>query len=475
MSMRTALSQAVLKATDATLTTDNWQRIMIVCDLVKEDPEDNGRDVIQFLERRLEQRDANVILRAISLTIALAENCGSRLQQEISSKHFTHLLYDLIENKHVHITLKTVIARCIEQLAKSFQNDPSLKSMNDIYRNILKHHSDLLKTDQKDSKPYVSSNDSITYDKKQVVEEEDKELAEVMRLSLQEYESTNQKQQQQQSEQPIQPYFTPANTQPIIKKSQLKRVKAMYDLNSKEKDELSFHKGDIIVVLEQVYRDWWRGSLHGKIGIFPLNYVAPLDSTTEINAGTNKEIENKILDTKDKVDKLHYNLKNSKDNVAIIQDDSINKVYGEITPMRPEITKLIGKYAKDRDELGSLHQILANAEATYNDIMKRATTTAYATVGQQQLPQQPYQQLPQQPYQQQQQQQQLYINAPQQQQQYTPTPQSFDSIPYQHQPQSHMYQSQYQPPPPQGFSQQQAAPQYQPPQHAQQNPHPPSY
>lgn len=468
MSMRTALSQAVLKATDATLTTDNWQRIMIVCDLVKEDPEDNGRDVIQFLERRFEQRDANVILRAISLTIALAENCGSRLQQEISSKHFTHLLYDLIENKHVHFTLKSAIARCIEQLAKSFQNDPSLKSMNDTYRNILKHHRELLKTDQNESKPSISPNDSIAYDKKHVVVDEDKELAEAMRLSLQEYESTKQK-QQQQSEQPMQAYSTPVNTQQINKKSQLKRVKAMYDLNSKEKDELSFHRGDIIVVLEQVYRDWWRGSLHGKIGIFPLNYVAPLDPTSELDTVTNKEVENKILNTKDKIDQLHYNLKASKDNVAIIQDDSTNKLYGEITPMRPEITKLIGKYAKDRDELGSLHQILANAEATYNDIMKRATTTVYATAGQQHQPQ-----LPQQSYQQPQQQQ--YINPPQQPQQYTPpAPQSFSNIPYQTQPQSNMYHPQYQAPPSQAFSPQQAAPQYQPPQQPQQHPHPPSY
>ncbi|CAL9729327.1 class E vacuolar protein-sorting machinery protein Hse1p [Monosporozyma unispora] len=479
MSRRTALSQAVLKATDATLTTDNWQRIMVVCDLVKEDPEDNGKDVIQFLERRLEQKDANVILRAISLTIALAENCGSRLQQEISSKHFTHLLYDLIENKQVHLTLKIVIAHCIEQLAKSFKNDPSLKSMNDTYRNILKHHSELLKGDQTGSKPYVSLSDSNTTqhhhahtDKKsnKEEEEEDKELAEVMRLSLQEYESTKQQQPVQQNEIPIPQKSNENQT------SQLKRVKAMYDLNSKEQDELSFHKGDVIVVLEQVYRDWWRGSLHGKIGIFPLNYVTPIDQTMETTSVIKKEIEDKILNSKDKIDQLHYNLQNSKDTVTIIQDDSVNKLYGEITPMRPEITKLIGKYAKDRDELGSLHQILANAEATYNDIMKNATTTAYATVGQQ--PQQPqFTNIPQQ-----------YGKAPQQQQQqYNQVPQYTNNISYQTQPQPAIYQApqalyqspppqrgQYQSPPPQQFPPQQPVPQYQPPQQQQfQNQQPP--
>ena len=42
--------------------------------------------------------------------------------------------------------------------------------------------------------------------------------------------------------------------------------------------------------------------------------------------------------------------------------------------MRPDITKLIGKYTNERDKLASSYQPLANVEATYNDIMKRTVS-----------------------------------------------------------------------------------------------------
>lgn len=421
MSQRVKLNQAVLKATDATLTTDDWQRIMDVCDLVKMDPEDNSKIVIQCLEKRFEQKDANVILRAISLTVALAENCGSRLQQEISSKHFTNILYNLIENQQVHIILKRALAKCVEQLSESFKNDPSLKSVNDIYRKILKHHSELLdKTNKNNSVSYTFEKNQTNRVVQIESREEDKELEEAIRLSLQEYELAKKK-NESLSKNSYEDKDTASTTnnmnnlnvqvreqESTRKKSQLRRVKAMYDLKSTEPDELSFRKGDVIVVLEQVYRDWWRGSLHGKIGIFPINYVSPLEQSvlTENTIINNKETETKIVNAKEKIDQLHLKLQNSKGDVSILGDDSVNTLYGEVTPMRPEITKLIGKYANERDKLASLYQLLANAEATYNDIMKR-TTSAYAapTYGQ---PQSLYNSMTQQ---QQQQQQQQFINT----------------------------------------------------------------
>lgn len=421
MSQRVKLNQAVLKATDATLTTDDWQRIMDVCDLVKMDPEDNSKIVIQCLEKRFEQKDANVILRAISLTVALAENCGSRLQQEISSKHFTNILYNLIENQQVHIILKRALAKCVEQLSESFKNDPSLKSVNDIYRKILKHHSELLdKTNKNNSVSYTFEKNQTNRVVQIESREEDKELEEAIRLSLQEYELAKKK-NESLSKNSYEDKDTASTTnnmnnlnvqvreqESTRKKSQLRRVKAMYDLKSTEPDELSFRKGDVIVVLEQVYRDWWRGSLHGKIGIFPINYVSPLEQSvlTKNTIINNKETETKIVNAKEKIDQLHLKLQNSKGDVSILGDDSVNTLYGEVTPMRSEITKLIGKYANERDKLASLYQLLANAEATYNDIMKR-TTSAYAapTYGQ---PQSLYNSMTQQ---QQQQQQQQFINT----------------------------------------------------------------
>ncbi|KAJ4369653.1 hypothetical protein N0V83_005415 [Neocucurbitaria cava] len=57
---------------------------------------------------------------------------------------------------------------------------------------------------------------------------------------------------------------------------EVSRVRALYDYLPSDASDLGFRKGDVIEVLEMVYEDWWKGSLHGRTGIFPLNYVENL-------------------------------------------------------------------------------------------------------------------------------------------------------------------------------------------------------
>lgn len=51
------------------------------------------------------------------------------------------------------------------------------------------------------------------------------------------------------------------------------RVKALHKFHASEAGELAFEKGDIIKVVDRIYKDWWRGQLRGRTGIFPVNYV----------------------------------------------------------------------------------------------------------------------------------------------------------------------------------------------------------
>lgn len=53
-------------------------------------------------------------------------------------------------------------------------------------------------------------------------------------------------------------------------------VKARFAFQQTNEDELSFSKGDIIVVTRQEDGGWWEGSLNGKSGWFPSNYVREL-------------------------------------------------------------------------------------------------------------------------------------------------------------------------------------------------------
>jgi signal transducing adaptor molecule len=51
------------------------------------------------------------------------------------------------------------------------------------------------------------------------------------------------------------------------------RVRALHSFEPTEAGELAFEKGDIIKVVDRGYKDWWRGQLKGRTGIFPVNYV----------------------------------------------------------------------------------------------------------------------------------------------------------------------------------------------------------
>ncbi|TRZ06057.1 hypothetical protein HGM15179_021050 [Zosterops borbonicus] len=56
-------------------------------------------------------------------------------------------------------------------------------------------------------------------------------------------------------------------------------VKARFNFKQTNEDELSVNKGDIIYVTRVEEGGWWEGTLNGKTGWFPSNYVREIKST----------------------------------------------------------------------------------------------------------------------------------------------------------------------------------------------------
>jgi hypothetical protein len=63
------------------------------------------------------------------------------------------------------------------------------------------------------------------------------------------------------------------STSPTPNVNIVTRVRALYTFEPTEPGELAFDAGDIIKVVDRGYKDWWRGQLKGRTGIFPVNYV----------------------------------------------------------------------------------------------------------------------------------------------------------------------------------------------------------
>ena len=69
---------------------------------------------------------------------------------------------------------------------------------------------------------------------------------------------------------PSKELVSPVNPTPSVL---ITRVRALHTFEPTEAGELAFDRGDIIKVVDRGYKDWWRGQLRGRTGIFPVNYV----------------------------------------------------------------------------------------------------------------------------------------------------------------------------------------------------------
>lgn len=63
------MEEAVTRATDENLTSENWELILAVCDKVDADNEDGARNAVTAIQKRLGHRNATVQLHSLSVSV----------------------------------------------------------------------------------------------------------------------------------------------------------------------------------------------------------------------------------------------------------------------------------------------------------------------------------------------------------------------------------------------------------------------
>lgn len=282
----------------------------------------------------------------MQLANALSQNCGKPMHRELCSRAFTDALLKLANDRNTHNQVKAKIMERMKEWSDMFSKDPDLGIMYDAYYRLKQSNPQL----QPPSAPQKNSLTDVDRQK------EEEELQMALTLSLQEEErkkkaseppadgpSTSSAAPQQQAAAPIQP--VPSGTTAAT----VSRVRALYDFVPTEPGELEFKRGDVIAVLESVYKDWWRGSLKGKTGIFPLNYVEKLTDPTPEELQREAQMEAEVFAEIKNVEKLLTLLST---NSAPREEDNeeISKLYHQTLAIRPKLIKLIEKYSQKKGE-----------------------------------------------------------------------------------------------------------------------------
>ncbi|KAG9008473.1 ESCRT-0 subunit protein hse1 [Tulasnella sp. JGI-2019a] len=151
------------------------------------------------------------------------------------------------------------------------------------------------------------------------------------------------------------------------------RVRALHSFEPTELGELAFEKGDIIKVVDRGYKDWWRGQLKGKTGIFPVNYVEPLPEPSQADIAKEVQMEVDVFTQAPSIDKLLTMLRGLdplKDNLA--DNDELQELYRQSMSLRPKIVKLIDKYTQKRIELSSMNDNFKTARQMFEAMMEES-------------------------------------------------------------------------------------------------------
>ncbi|KAG4028358.1 hypothetical protein MFRU_022g00780 [Monilinia fructicola] len=372
-----AFDEVVAKATDENLTSENWEYIMDVCDKVT--GEDSGaKDAVASMIKRLAHRNANVQLYTLELANALSQNCGTKIHRELASRAFTDALLRLANDRNTHQQVKAKILERMAEWAGTFK-DPDLGIMNDQYHRLKSQNPNL-------HPPSAPSKSRLTDLDRQ---KEEEELQMALKLSIQDKSSQPKPTQSSgssadpaQSPEVAQPQQVPSGTTAAT----VSRVRALYDFQATDADELQFRKGDIIAVVGSVYKDWWKGSIRGKTGIFPLNYVEKLVDPTPDELQREAQMEAEVFAEIKNVEKLLTLLSTSSSQLDARDNEEITKLYHSTLAIRPKLIELIGKYSQRKDDFTQLNERFIKSCRDYENLldasMTQAQTYQYGRLGQ---------------------------------------------------------------------------------------------
>ncbi|KAB0804255.1 hypothetical protein PPYR_01225 [Photinus pyralis] len=369
----------VEKATSENNTSEQWGLILDVCDRASKTSEDS-RNCLRSIIRRLNNVDPHIAVQAATLLDACVSNCGKTFHIEIASREFENEYVKLIKKAHPKVQQK--LKESLKKWAEGeFKSDPQLNLIPSLLFKLKSSGIDFTVETPAKKTMTLSKDPNVV----QTQDEED-QIAKAIELSLKETSGSP----RSSSLGGTSLYPTNLNlASSVIATTPVKeprKVRALYDFEAAEDNELTFTAGEIIVVSDDSDTNWWKGSNHRGEGLFPANFVtADLSAEPEqllsdkLKKVQFKESAAEVLEDKEpedveineeKIDRLLHLLHEADPTNPSQDSDEMLKLEREVNGMGPLIDAELETVDRKHAQLTKLSSDLVEALSLYHMLMR---------------------------------------------------------------------------------------------------------
>lgn len=337
----------------------DWDKIIKLCDRIRESFGASAMgSALSAVMRRIKHNDSMIQIQALTLLEACVSNCGKDFLLELNKSGFHSQVKELLSSRSLDQRsiqrLKTLLVTWFED----YKTDSLMSVFVHFVDQLIKDGTIIVQSGSQSLAPPSSTTSSSN--------QEDSDLQKAIKLSLQEANSHT-----------VYPSLSP---QPQKKQSTGKKVRALYDFQAAEDNELSFKAGEIITVTDDSDDKWWRGETQISKGLFPVNFVStdlnaspePVvkTKTSSSSVGQSTNVKN-VQVNEAQVDLLLEMLKTADITSTDTEENrTLKHLEEECKVMQTMVDKNISQYQTQMDEMAEVSQKLQESFTLYRKMLQ---------------------------------------------------------------------------------------------------------